>query len=288
MKRQLGRCGILLGMLTSFIMAGQAYARIPEPDNIIYGVLPVGINSVILAIDTEMVASYARGENPNAGDYFILRVPMDAIDPRPQGSARPGDSGHVILDQDLTPVMTVAIGEKGQVQEIDLSTLVDSDGDNLNNAFDNCPEIANGGQEDGDGDGVGDVCDNCPGIANADQVDLNGNGVGYVCDNADSDNDLMPDEYEIRLGLLVDTPDGHLDADGDGISNYQEYDEGTNPVPMCGDVSDDTYIELDDLIEVIQILSGVNISVNVNGDCTGNDKIGLPEALAILQELTGL
>jgi len=42
----------------------------------------------------------------------------------------------------------------------------DRDGDGIINAIDNCPEIANPGQEDGDGDMHGDVCDACPTISN--------------------------------------------------------------------------------------------------------------------------
>jgi len=179
------------------------------------------------------------------------------------------------------------IGEKGLVQAIDLSTLVDSDGDNLNNAFDNFPETPNENQADGDGDGVGDVCDNCPGIANADQVDLNDNGIGYVCDIGDIDGDQMPDEYEIRLGLLAGTHDGTKDDDGDGVINIDEYLAGTNPVPMCGDISDDAWVELDDLIHTIQVLSGVAVPTNMYGDCNEDDKIGMVEAIAILKEVGG-
>jgi len=34
---------------------------------------------------------------------------MDSIDPQSVGSARPGDSGQLFLDQDLVSAMTIAI-----------------------------------------------------------------------------------------------------------------------------------------------------------------------------------
>lgn len=36
---------------------------------------------------------------------------------------------------------------------------VDSDGDGIGDAVDNCPEVANTTQSDEDGDGIGDDCD---------------------------------------------------------------------------------------------------------------------------------
>jgi len=69
-----------------------------------------------------------------------------------------------------------------------------SDDDTLPDVCDNCPGIANEGQEDSDGDGVGDACDNCPnpGGWNPEQtnsnldweIEYNLPRKGDVCDDA--------------------------------------------------------------------------------------------------------
>jgi hypothetical protein len=60
---------------------------------------------------------------------------------------------------------------------------VDRDADGHCDLHDNCPAVANPGQEDADGDGRGDACDNCPTLANTSQADADGDGVGDLCDN---------------------------------------------------------------------------------------------------------
>ncbi len=83
-------------------------------------------------------------------------------------------------------------------------SIVDTDGDGVADADDNCPSIANPGQEDFDGDGVGDVCDNCPTVANADQADANGNGVGDACESscpADLDSNGAVDAADLAVLL---------------------------------------------------------------------------------------
>jgi len=46
----------------------------------------------------------------------------------------------------------------------------------------------------------------------------------------DADKDGMPDWYENLYGLNPNENDAHLDADGDGRTNLQEYNAGTNPI----------------------------------------------------------
>src|SRR3970040_1530763 len=73
----------------------------------------------------------------------------------------------------------------------------DLDGDTIDDAIDNCPDVVNEDQADTDGDGVGDACndaddtdgdeyanllDNCPDDANPGQEDTDGDGIGDACD----------------------------------------------------------------------------------------------------------
>jgi len=94
----------------------------------------------------------------------------------------------------------------------------DRDDDGIPDSEDNCPDVANPGQEDSDGDGVGDACDNCPTVPNPGQEDSDGDGIGDACDPVDDDrdDDGIPDSED-------NCPDvanpGQEDSDGDGIGD---------------------------------------------------------------------
>lgn len=82
-------------------------------------------------------------------------------------------------------------------------------------------------ENDTDGDGVPDDDDAFPDDAN-EWRDTDENGIGDNTD-PDDDNDGMTDEWENQYGLNPLYKDGVYDADGDGVSNLDEFERGTNP-----------------------------------------------------------
>ena len=65
----------------------------------------------------------------------------------------------------------------------------DYDGDGLLDGADDCPRVANPGQEDGDGDGRGDICDGCP----VDPLKTAPGFCGCGAAETDTDRDGIPD-----------------------------------------------------------------------------------------------
>ncbi|MEZ6243311.1 MAG: thrombospondin type 3 repeat-containing protein [Phycisphaerales bacterium] len=97
------------------------------------------------------------------------------------------------------PTITIHVGE------FDLPPM-DTDGDGVPDAQDNCPTTFNPQQSDFDGDGVGDDCDNCLVHANPDQADLDEDGVGDACD---------PCSYTSLSGVAAD---GNVAGYGDALA----------------------------------------------------------------------
>ena len=80
---------------------------------------------------------------------------------------------------------------------------------------------------DSDGDGVPDILDAFP--ADPDETaDTDGDGTGNNAD-IDDDNDGMPDAWEIANNLDPLVNDAAGDPDGDGATNFEEFEDGTGP-----------------------------------------------------------
>lgn len=100
----------------------------------------------------------------------------------------------------------------------------DLDGDGVPEFEDNCPLLANPGQEDADGDGRGDACDACPTFAGSAGKDLDGDGVGDACDVCREVPDPAQDDKDVdgRGNACDNCPtwpnldQSDIDADGKG------------------------------------------------------------------------
>ncbi len=121
----------------------------------------------------------------------------------------------------------------------------DDDGDGVLNATDNCPSVANPGQEDTDGDGLGNACDNSEGDCDngvTDDTDADVDCADSNCAVAsnciDSDSDGVPN--------IADNCDnvanpGQEDTDADGTGNACDGSEG-----LCNNgASDDSDADVD-------------------------------------------
>jgi hypothetical protein len=121
---------------------------------------------------------------------------------------------------------------------------VDTDGDGVHNACDNCVNAYNPTQQDTDHDGFGNACDNCILIANPNQADLDGDQRGDVCDNC-------PTTYN----PLQDDTDG--DKVGDACDNCPD-----TPNPDQSDINHDfvgDVCDLNDGLILIDLLDGATV-----------------------------
>jgi uncharacterized repeat protein (TIGR01451 family) len=140
----------------------------------------------------------------------------------------------------------------------------DSDGDDITDDVDNCPNIPNPSQVDTDNDGFGDACDtcpndadndsdqdgicgdvdNCPNTSNPSQVDTDNDGIGDECDTCPNDADNDSDQDGI-CGDVDNCPNtsnpSQVDTDNDGFGDAcdtcpNDADNDSDQDGICGDV----------------------------------------------------
>ena len=140
--------------------------------------------------DDRSAAVYPRapeicdGRNNDCSSSIWPALPLSERDADGDGFAACGDCNDASRSQNPGATETCN-GRDDNCNGIVDDAGVDSDGDGIGDACDNCPENRNVTQVDGDRDGVGDACDNCPADFNSAQADADGDLVGDVCDLSD-------------------------------------------------------------------------------------------------------
>jgi len=118
----------------------------------------------------------------------------------------------------------------GQIDE-DLAG-VDSDGDAVHNACDNCRFSYNPAQQDTDHDGLGNACDNCITVPNPGQADLDADQRGDICDNCPSSYNPFQDDFDSDSfgdacdNCIYDSNPGQSDIDSDYEGDVCDLNDG--------------------------------------------------------------
>ena len=137
-------------LLLLLLLLPSAHAEISEPDNLLYGTLVID-NQPISAARTDVViearrtvngpaiASYRMGSNPQAGDFYALRLKLEAAAPKANTNASLVDDSVYIVLRDNTGVVGQTFHtfpERGHVRRVDFGTpILDSDANGLPDAW---------------------------------------------------------------------------------------------------------------------------------------------------------
>jgi len=115
-------------------------------------------------------------------------------------------------------------------------------------------------------------------------------GGGTITPETDADGDGLKDYQELAL---YDTNWQDADTDGDGCQDGAEVLRGRDPnvADSQGDINADCSINLEDAIEALQIMAGMQFpsaTTYKQADINKDGKIGLEEVIYILQKISGL
>jgi len=137
-------------------------------------------SAVLYDADMTELAAAERWFPERPSDTVAVRAQEQALLPPPAGGLEgkkvlsagnlPEGQYYLLVDGPFPTEVTYQFG--GQ----------DEDDDDVDNLFDNCPDIYNPYQFDDDVDGVGNRCDNCPQRFNPEQTDSDADGLGDACD----------------------------------------------------------------------------------------------------------
>ncbi|MBI2440933.1 MAG: hypothetical protein HYV35_06125 [Lentisphaerae bacterium] len=192
---------------------------LPEAGDIDVGSLNVDLDRNIL---TNSVRYRLKFFDSTSGMLFmdLLDANGEAVVTDLFGNIQSGSNTEatVILDVPLASYTNAAVlhlrRQSGETRIFESLIYVDEDGDGLDQELERQLQTSDN-QVDTDGDGLSDY----------DEVFV----YGTDPTNPDSDNDGMPDGWEVTNGLNPKVNDASGDADGDGTSNLIEYRQGRDP-----------------------------------------------------------
>ncbi len=248
----LGRMPIGLFAFISFFCVGicPAIAKIPEPPNIFYGsvkkdgvVMTSGTVEFFLGDQASPVQSCALGSNPAAGSKYVVKIPMESLEPKSEGNASSGDLVRIYFDGQFAT--DAFIGDRGTVREFDITIGVNT----LDTDLDGIPDdIEDEGctsefDPDSDGDGISD------GIEDANQNGTRESNETDPCE-PDTDGDGLSDgDEDINSNGIADANETDpviWDTDGDGCGDGDEKAAGSDPLSNtsvpCIVCVDETYV----------------------------------------------
>ena len=156
--------------------------------------------------------------NPSQSDIDMDGT-GDACDPICDAVGMPCDDNDPCTENDQLDADCICTG-----------TLIDADQDDICDSVDNCPAIANPGQEDADLDGIGDACDSCNEALGA---PCNDGDVCTINDAYNADCDCVGIYMDSDLDGFCDAEDncpddanpGQEDEDENGIGDICEIQE---------------------------------------------------------------
>ncbi len=159
----------VLTTLAAFLSTSLVRAEIPEPDNVLYGAITLGVtpvtaantNVVVEARKTPtgpVVSSYRMGDNPAYGNSYSLELPLEAF--LPLADANASRVGALIYldvrdESGVRDTRTISIAQRGQLVRLDFTEL-DTDGDGIPDRWESQYfGNATGGNPNADPDGDG-------------------------------------------------------------------------------------------------------------------------------------
>ena len=153
---------------------------------------------------------------------------------------------------------------------------LDADNDDVGDVCDNCLATPNVNQIDSDLDAIGNLCDNCPTVANILQTDLDTDGIGDSCD-ADKDGDGYSNQQEIDCGS--DPYDASDFCQPDAVNDYGISSLTVSPIPSSG------LLRLSAVVEYVEIRNLQGAILMRKYDCKQLDMSSFPTGMYILKGL---